>query len=110
MSTVLNVTVDQGANVSIEINATHANGSVIDLTGYTANSGFKKHANAYSNTTTYFTNTLNANDLLVMALSAVNSANVDAGRYSYDVRITETSSNTTTRLQEGILFIRPSVV
>lgn len=109
MSRTVNLAIDQGANVVININVTYANGSAVDLTGYTANASFKKHANAYANTVKTMTTTGYANGLLVLSMTAVESANTDWGRFLYDVTVNHTVSNTTSRVQEGILTIRPRI-
>lgn len=109
MSQTINLAVDQGSNVSIQININYANGSSVDLTGYTANASFKKHANAYANTSTAMTAVGYANGLLEVSMTGAESANTTWGRYLYDVKVTHTATNTITRVQEGILTIRPQI-
>lgn len=106
MAIVLNVSFDQGANSQFNINVAN-NGVSVDLTGYSANAHFKKHANAYANTVQVMTTTGYANGLLNISMTASETSNVNWGRYYYTVEITQNSSNTTTRIQEGILTIRP---
>lgn len=109
MAQGVNIAIDQGSNVAIEINVIDTNGNAVDLTAYSANASFKKHANAYANTAKTFSTVGYANGLLLLSMTAVESANTTWGRYLYDVTVTHTISNTTTRVQEGILTIRPSI-
>ena len=109
MATVLNLSVDQGANVEININVAFANGAVVDLTDYTTSASFKKHPTAWANTSTSFVSNGHANGLLQLTLSSVISANTPHGRYSYDAYIVHITNNTSIRVQEGIINFRPGV-
>jgi hypothetical protein len=109
MAQVINVAVDQGANIAININVCDITNTPVDLTYYSANASFRKHANAYANTTKFFTTETFANGLLLLSMTAEESANLNWGRYLYDVRITHNTTNNTQRVQEGILTIRPSI-
>lgn len=106
MSQNVNLVVDQGSNLEIQINVTHANGDVWDLSTYSVNSKVRKHFT--SNTSYDFSGTGYANGLILLTMNAENSANVSAGRYRYDVEVVSTS-NTTTRVQEGIIEFTPEV-
>ena len=102
MAAVKNVQIDQGSNGSFSI---AVSGSP-NLQGYTANAYYKRHtesANSFD-----FNTTLNSNGLLVCSLNAASSAANAEGQYVYHVFITETSSNTTTKVQEGIFTLQNS--
>lgn len=99
---VKNYSVDKTANLAININVSNnSTEAAIDLTGYTTNAYYRTHPDA-SNTVT-MTTTGYANGLLVVSLTGTQTANADIGRYVYEVYMTQTSSNTITRVQEGIL-------
>ena len=105
---IRNITIDQGANVVIDINVANTGGSAVDLTLYTANVGYRRHhesANAG-----YMGTTLNANGLMVIALPSANATAAASGRYVYDVKITRTSDSTSFIIQDGILTILASTV
>ena len=106
MAQEINLTVDQGSNLNIEITVTAANGDLWDLSTYTINSQVRK--NPYTNTAYSFAATGAANGLLTMTMNAETSAAVPAGRYLYDVEIKSTS-NTTTRVQEGLIYFNPNI-
>jgi len=106
MATIANLTIDQGTTVSIVVPVKNTDGTVKDLTGYTAYSQFRK--SYYSTTYTTFTATHDdAGGNITLALSAIQSSAVKAGRYVYDV---ETLTGTTVaRVQEGIITVNPEV-
>lgn len=106
MAAVVNLIADQGANLSYEIVVSASNGSLWDLSTYTAYAQVRK--NPYTNTYYSFTCNSFANGLITMDMTGVESANVKAGRYLYDVEIVS-GSNTTTRVQEGLITFRPNI-
>lgn len=106
MAQEVNLTVDQGSNLTIEISVTHSNGSVWDLSTYTVNSQIRK--NHYTNTAYAFAGTGAANGLLTLTMNAATSNSVPAGRYLYDVEIVS-ATNTYTRVQEGMIYFNPNM-
>lgn len=107
MAQNINLSIDQGANAQINVYVVQVSGDAYDLTGYTANAAFRKHY--AGNTVASFSCTPYANGLIVLTMNAESSASVNSGRYVYDITINHTSSNTTTRIQEGVLTITPKV-
>ena len=104
---VRNLTLDQKANAEFQINVYDINGANVDLTGYSANVGMRKHfgsANAY-----YFDTTGYSNGLLVISMDAANTAALDSDRYAYEVKLVHTSSNTTQIIQEGLMLVKPGI-
>ena len=106
MAQEVNLYVDQGANLQIEITVTDSNGTLWDLSSYTINSKLAK--NPYTNTVYSFVGTGAANGLLTLTMNAATSADVPVGRYIYDVEVTS-ASNTTTRVQEGLIAFNPNI-
>jgi len=110
MAAVANLSIDQGSTFTSDITVKDINGNVFDLTGYTA---VAKLAKGYSSTrtrtamTTAFA-TDRTTGVLTISLTAVQTAALDAERYVYDVEIIS-SSNTVTRVLEGIITVRPEV-
>lgn len=107
MAQALNLSADQGANVTFSITVRDSSNVAIDLTGYTANASFKRHFES-ANSVAFVTNTY-ANGLLTISLLANVTSAISSGRYVYDATVTETASNTTTRVSEGILTIKANV-
>jgi hypothetical protein len=102
---ILNV--DAGANLLIEINVSYANGDPWNLSAYDIASQFRK--NPYTNTAYSFAGTGYSNGLLTLTMNAATSAAVSPGRYVYDVEVTSQSTNTTTRVQEGLIVFHPNI-
>lgn len=106
MSTRANIFIDQGTTFETQINLVNADGNPVDLSAYTILSQMRKtHAsiNAYS-----FSATSNTAGVIVMSLSSNASAAIPAGRYVYDLLVTDTLGNAT-RIMEGQVTISPSV-
>lgn len=107
MAREVNLTVDQGANVLIEINVTDSTGAAWNLSTYTISAQARK--NPYTNTAYSFTGAGYANGLLQLTLTAAETAAVPAGRYLYDIEALNPASNTTTRIQEGLMVFNPNI-
>jgi hypothetical protein len=107
MAREVNLTVDQGANVLIEVNVTDSNGAAWNLSNYNISAQARK--NPYTNTAYSFTGTGFSNGLLQLVMTADESATVPAGRYLYDIEATNQISNTTTRIQEGLIVFNPNI-
>ena len=107
MGTKVNLVIDQGASFETTVNLTDDNGDAVDLTGYSAAGQIRKHYT--SSSATNMTIVLGgANGTVTMALSANATANLVAGRYVYDVELTDTSSSVS-RIFEGIVTVTPQV-
>ncbi len=99
--TVKNYTVDRSANLQIDIAVSNSSGAALDLGDYTSNAYYKTHVEAANSVT--ITSAGYSNGTLRLTLTGVQTANVTVGRYMYEAYITHTSSNTSYRVQEGIL-------
>jgi len=94
-----------GIDGEFHINVSNSAGNPLDLTVYIANAIYRKHylsANSIA-----FTSNLYANGLLKLTLPANTAVANDVGIYFYSVDINFTASNTVTRVQDGLLTIRP---
>lgn len=110
MAAVANLSIDQGATFTSDITVKDINGSVFDLTGYTA---VAKMAKGYSSTRTRTTITTTfaedrTSGILTISLTNTQTAALDPERYVYDVEITS-STGKVTRVIEGIITVRPEV-
>ena len=110
MASILNQVIDQGTTFSKSITVYQTDGATIqDLSAYTPTSQLRK-----SYTSTSFT-TINAtkssphtSGVIVMSLTAVQTAGLKSGRYVYDLQITA-ADLTVTRVIEGVITLRPEV-
>lgn len=102
MSIAKNISMDQGANSSIEIAVANSSGNPLDMSTYTANAQFKRHTESAN--AGYFETAAYANGIVKISLNAANSATLSEGVYVYRINITD-SANTTTRIQEGLFTL-----
>jgi len=105
MATKVNFLIDQGTSFETSINLNDDDGNPIDLTGYTVAGQMRK---AYSSQN-YVAFTANLElGILNLALSSNATNNLAAGRYVYDVELTD-QNGLVTRLLEGIITVTPQV-
>lgn len=107
MATKANITVDQGSDYSTTITLTDDDGDAINLSGYTAEAQIRKHYTS-TNAVSFSTSMAESNGQIILSLTSTQTNNMTSGRYVYDVEITD-SSNTISRVIEGILTITPGV-
>jgi len=111
MATTTNIVIEQGATFSQEFIVKDSDGSVKDLTGYTATAQIRR--SYYSSTSTDFTTAIVAADgKVTLSLTAAETAAISVGstgnnRYVYDLEVA--SASETLRPFEGIVTVRPNV-
>jgi hypothetical protein len=109
MATISNLFIDQNADFTTTVTINDSNGSALDLTSYTALAMIRK---TYQSTTaTTFTSTFvspRTTGQITISLTDTQTAALEAGRYVYDLIITDSSGNKT-RVVEGIATVNPSV-
>jgi hypothetical protein len=106
MATKANLVIDQGTNFSTDLTLTDENGDMLNLVGYTANSQLRK----WYTSTNYvaFTTAVNTSvGVITLSLTNAQTANLVAGRYVYDVEISD--GTTISRVVEGIITVTPNV-
>mgnify|MGYP003336456604 CR=1 FL=1 len=100
---------DQGADFSTTFDLIGDDGTPINITGYAFSSQIRKSyysTNAAANLVVTTVDASNGNTII--SLDAANTSNIFPGRYLYDVKMID-SSNTTTRILEGIITVTPGV-
>lgn len=107
MATKANIVIDQGTTYSTTLTLKDENGDILNLNGYYANSQIRKWYSSLSATAT-FDATINPDaGTITLLLSSNVTTNIVAGRYVYDVELTEVYSNTVSRIVEGIVTVTP---
>ena len=109
MASFVELSLDQGTDFSVNIDLTNDDGSVINVTNYTFSSSIRKSyysANTTANLIVTIASAANGNVALTM--NAATTANIKAGRYLYDVKMTN-DNNTTSRVIEGIITVYPQI-
>lgn len=109
MATKANLVIDQGSTFAAELNLTDDNGDALNLTGFTANSQMRKWYTSSNPSATFTTNIDVPTGVITLSLNATSTAALTAGRYVYDVEITDGSSGDISRVVEGIITVNPNV-
>lgn len=107
MATKANLSIDQGATFTTVVTLTDNDGDVIDISGYSGAAQMRKHFT--SSTAKTFTVALGgANGTITLSMSANTTANIEAGRYLYDVELTD-NAGLVSRVFEGIVTVNPNI-
>jgi hypothetical protein len=110
MAAYVELFVDQGANFNNVINLTDEVTNLnVNVQGYTVISQMKRSyysANASANITCSITNALNGE--IAMTMDANTTANIKAGRYLFDMRVTD-RGGVVSRVLEGIITVTPRI-
>lgn len=108
MATKANLVIDQGTTFSVTLDLTDDNGDVLALSGFSANSQLRKWYTS-TNSTAFATSINVASGQITLTLTDTQTGALTAGRYVYDVELTDTSSNAISRVVEGIITVTPQV-
>lgn len=103
MATKVNLYIDQGSVYTTTMDVTDENGDPID---YSEHSSLAQIRKTYTSLTAVTMTSSFANGTMTLSLSSNASANMEAGRYVYDVYIW-TNADSRTRFIEGIVTINP---
>jgi len=108
-SAYIDLYIDQGTDYQTTFDLIADDGTPIDITGYSFHGQIKKsYYSANANATFTVTVIDAANGNTVISLDSANTANIYPGRYVYDIKMKD-SSNSTSRILEGIATITPEV-
>lgn len=109
------ITIDQGADVAIEIYLVDKYGAAKNLTGHNITAKMKKTYNSDSADTTAFSSIVAApatRGIATLSLTNTQTDNLKPGRYVYDVEMSYLDSSGDTiieRVLEGQINVTPSV-
>ena len=109
MAVLSNLSIDQGSDFSAEVIVEDSSGDVANLTGFTGAGQIRKTYSSSTATNFVVVVTNATQGLLTLTLSNAVTNAMKAGRFVYDVEITETSNGEKTRVVEGQLTINPGV-
>lgn len=107
MSTKANLVIDQGTTFSTDLSLKDDNGDPLNLSGYTSNSQIRKWYTSKNAAATFSTSINVDSGSITLALNANQTGNLVAGRYVYDVEITD--GTIISRIVEGIVTVTPQV-
>lgn len=109
MASVSNIFIDQDATFTTTVTVFDANGSALDLSGFSAAATIRKSYTSSSSTS--FTTAFNSDRTdgkITISLTSTQTGTLETGRYVYDILITSGSS-VKTRVVEGQVTVNPSV-
>lgn len=108
MAGFVELIIEQGATYSTFVTVKDSNGSVSNLTNYTASAQMRK--SYYSSNYVPFTVSIPspATGNISMAMSANTTANVAPGRYVFDLKM-QSPGGVVTRVVEGVISVTPGV-
>ena len=110
MSTITNLYIDQGATFNSVVTLRNQDGTAINLTNYSVKSQFRKsYQSSVANNFTASVYGAPSNGQVRLQLAAAASSAIKAGRYLYDIEITNTISNEKFRVLEGIIILTPEI-
>lgn len=103
-----NFVIDQGATTTIEFDYLNDDGTIVDLTGYTASCQIRTTATAASATVTTTPSINTALGRVTLALSATNSALLTESTYVYEIQLTKGSD--VVSFIKGVITTDPEIV
>ena len=108
MSTKANLVIDQGTTYEVTLNLTDDNGDALDLAGYTARSQIRKwYTSEFGDD---FVTSIDASlGTVTLQMDAISTGELSAGRYVYDVELTDSKTGSISRIVEGIVTVTPQV-
>ena len=107
MGTKVNIVIDQGTDFATTVSLTNTAGSQLDLTGMSAASQIRKTFTS-SNAVAFGTALANNNGTLTLSMNNATTSSMAAGRYVYDVELTD-ASGIKSRILEGMVTVTPEV-
>jgi hypothetical protein len=110
VATISNLYIDQGTTFSTVIDLTNQDGSPMNLSTYTIQAQIRKSyqsSNSWSFTASVYGDPLGGQ--IRLQLSPTTSSSMRAGRYLYDVEITNSTTQDKFRVLEGIVVLSPEI-
>lgn len=110
MAPIQNLVIDQGTTYSLSVTVADANGNALDLTDYSVRAQMRR---SYGSTSSISFTATKADDPttgeITISLTATQTSSLKPGRYVYDLEIEDTTTNSVTRVIEGIITVTPEV-
>jgi hypothetical protein len=109
------ITIDQGADVAIELHLVNKDGSPKNLTNHTVAAKLKRTYNSDSDDTHTFNSIIASpptDGVTTLSLTNTQTNNLKSGQYVYDVELSFVDSSSATiveRILEGKILVTPSV-
>ena len=108
MAAISNLYIDQGTDFNVTVDVTNIDGSVLNLSNYTAVSQIRKTYGSSNVSATFTTSITCCSRASNTYFNRYTNIYLTAGRYVYDLNITS-SAGQTTRVVEGQVVLTPGV-
>lgn len=109
MAVKVNLSIDQGTTFATTFSLTNDDtGEILDLSTYSAAGQIRKHYSS-SNSTSFVCAVNTSTGILTASLTANTTKAMTAGRYVYDIELTDSATGSVSRIVEGIATINPEV-
>jgi hypothetical protein len=110
-ATTVNLIINQKASFQVGFFVKQSSGSVLNLSGYSVVAKYKENFQVPDSQATAFTASVvnAANGEISIALSPTLTANLQIGKYVYDVSIINSADNFKTRIVEGKITVSGGV-
>ncbi len=109
MAAYVEITIEQGANLTSTVTVNDSQGDAVNLSTYSASAQLRKSYYSSSANTLTAIITGNSNGQITLSMTAANTSNLTPGRYVYDLIIRNSTDNSVTRVVEGTAVVLPSV-
>ena len=105
-----NLFLNQGETFTTSLTLTDTNGYAYDLTNFSIASQAKTSYYS-SNTVIVFNSSVldSLNGIIQISANAASTVNISSSQLVYDVYIRDNTSNTVSRVLEGIIYVSPAV-
>ncbi len=107
MATRVNIVIDQGTDFETSISLTDASNVQLNTTGMTAASQIRR-THSSSNSVAFTAALAKPTGTLTLSLNNATTSSMTAGRYVYDVELTD-ATNVVSRILEGVVTVTPEV-
>lgn len=109
MATTVNLSIDAGATYTVEFEYTNDDGSIFDLTGYTALMQIREMPSSPSYVIQVTPTITVATGIISVTLTAIQTATLTNSRYVYAIELNG-AGGYVIRAVEGIVTVSPEVV
>ena len=100
--------IEQGTTFNSNVTLDDSNGTSYNLTGFTIKSQARRSYYSANAAINFVVSIPDANNgVITLSANAAVTANVAAGKYVYDVMLTQPSTGLVTRVLEGQMFVSP---
>tara|TARA_R100001443_G_scaffold106641_1_gene116151 strand:+ start:20543 stop:20881 length:339 start_codon:yes stop_codon:yes gene_type:complete len=109
MAAIANLLIDQGASFSSTVTVYNSDDTVFDLTDYTGAAQVRKSYSSSSASATFTISFSSDRTLgqITLSLTPTQTAELEEGRYVYDIEVTS-SDSTVTRVLQGTVTVSPN--